>query len=70
MDNLNKLDFEVSYDTPFSPEGRDLINIYSEKVEMIEAKKEEDKLQDDFNEFYPELINFVNQEIANKTIGT
>ena len=44
MDNLNKLDFEVSYDTPFSPEGRDLINIYSEKVEMIEAKKEEDKL--------------------------
>jgi len=36
----------------------------------IILKKEEDKLQDDFNQFYPELINFVNQEIANKTIGT
>jgi hypothetical protein len=44
MDNLNKLDFEVSYDTSFSREGRDLINIYSKKVDMIEAKEEEDKL--------------------------
>ena len=38
------------------------------KQAHVILKKEEDELQDDFNQFYPELINFVNQEIANKTI--
>ena len=44
MDNLNKLDFDVSYDTSFSSEDANLIDVYARDVEVTTAQKEEDKL--------------------------
>ena len=44
MDNLNKLDFDVSYDTSFSSEEANLIDVYARDVEVTAAQKEEDKL--------------------------
>ena len=44
MDNLNKLDFDVSYDTSFSSEKANLIDVYARDVEVTAAQKEEDKL--------------------------
>ena len=44
MDNLNKLDFDVSYDTSFSSEEANLIDVYARDVEVTTAQKEEDKL--------------------------
>ena len=44
MDNLNKLDFDVSYDTSFSSEEAKLIDVYARDAEVTAAQKEEDKL--------------------------
>jgi len=44
MDNLDKLDFDVSYDTSFSSEEANLIDVYARDVEVTAAQKEEDKL--------------------------
>lgn len=44
MDNLNKLDFDVSYDTSFSSEEANLIDVYARDAEVTAAQKEEDKL--------------------------
>lgn len=44
MDNLNKLDFDVSYDASFSSEKANLIDVYDKDVEVTHPQKEEDKL--------------------------
>ena len=43
MDNLNKLDFDVSYDTSFSSEKPNLIDIYdNKKAEVLESKEDDE----------------------------
>jgi len=43
MDNLNKLDFDVSYDTSFSSEKPNLIDVYEDKKVEVEEGKEDDE---------------------------
>ena len=42
-DNLNKLDFDVSYDIVFGKEEVDLIDIYERKTSSFEVDMPEDK---------------------------
>ena len=44
MDDLNKLDFDVSYGTSFSQEEPSLIDVYEPKTETIEVDLPDDKL--------------------------
>ena len=53
MDDLNKLDFDVSYDADFSKEKTNLIDVYARNEEVVESQKEEDKLIS----FSADLIN-------------
>jgi len=43
MDDLNKLDFDVSYGTSFSPEEPSLIDVYEPKTGTIEVDLPDDK---------------------------
>ena len=43
MDDLNKLDFDVSYGTSFSQEKPSLIDVYEPKTETIEVDLPDDK---------------------------
>ena len=61
MDNLNKLDFDVSYDTSFSSEKANLIDVYARDVEVTAAQKEEDK----FISFSAALIDCFKNKVKN-----
>ena len=59
MDNLNKLDFDVSYDTSFSSEKPNLIDVYdNKKTEVLESKED-----DEFVSFSANLIKCFKSKI-------
>tara|TARA_R100000742_G_C4262722_1_gene80558 strand:- start:19 stop:504 length:486 start_codon:yes stop_codon:yes gene_type:complete len=59
MDNLNKLDFDVSYDTSFSSEKPNLIDVYdNKKTEVLESKED-----DEFISFSANLIKCFKSKI-------
>ena len=61
MDNLDKLDFDVSYNTSFSSGKANLIDVYVKDAEVTDTQKEEDKLIS----FSAALINCFKNKVKN-----
>ncbi len=65
-DNLDKLDFDVSYDIVFGKEEVDLIDIYERKTSSFEVDMPEDK----FVTFSSNLIKCFKSKIKNSSSKT
>jgi hypothetical protein len=63
MDNLDKLDFDVSYNTSFSSGKANLIDVYVKDAEVTDTQKEEDKLIS----FSAALINCFKNKVKNSS---
>ena len=64
MDDLNKLDFDVSYGTSFSQEKPSLINVYEPKTETVEVDLPDDK----FVTFSANLIKCFRSKIKESSV--